>query len=310
MLTLKRFKFALKLFLILIVLLILVSYVKKNSKKSRILYFQTWRRNFNSYVKKKDRVSTKYILIWFKGEKEWAILEEKSVAFKKSKCLLDNCYVSFNKGYLDNDYRNFDAIIINGKSIVSDEVPKLPEKRYENQIYVFASAESADNYPVCKEMYDHYFNLTWTYRLDSDIPWPYFLVYNMNHEAVGPRINMVWETEYKPVNSTVKKSLIQKDNFAAWFVSHCYTKSKRESLAYGIISELKKYNHTVHVVGSCTNIDCPFNFVENCVEILNRFYFYFAFENSLADDYVSEKVLRALAYNTVPVVFGGANYSR
>ena len=39
------------------------------------------------------------------------------------------------------------------------------------------------------------------------------------------------------------------------------------------------------------------------------FYFYLSFENSFCPDYVTEKLYRAFESGTVPVVFGGANYS-
>lgn len=40
-----------------------------------------------------------------------------------------------------------------------------------------------------------------------------------------------------------------------------------------------------------------------------RYLFYLAFENSLCDAYLTEKVWRPLVHGLVPVVFGGANYS-
>jgi len=40
------------------------------------------------------------------------------------------------------------------------------------------------------------------------------------------------------------------------------------------------------------------------------YFFYLAFENSLCDDYVTEKLFDALERTVIPVVFGGADYSR
>ena len=41
------------------------------------------------------------------------------------------------------------------------------------------------------------------------------------------------------------------------------------------------------------------------MDINNNYYFYLAFENSLCDEYITEKFFRTLNYNTVPVVMGG-----
>ena len=49
---------------------------------------------------------------------------------------------------------------------------------------------------------------------------------------------------------------------------------------------------------------------DHCFNMVNRKYkFYFSFENALCKDYVTEKMFNALKLNTIPVVFGGANYS-
>jgi alpha-1,3-fucosyltransferase len=48
-----------------------------------------------------------------------------------------------------------------------------------------------------------------------------------------------------------------------------------------------------------------------CYDMLERDYkFYLSFENSICVDYVTEKFFAILDYNVVPVVLGGANYSR
>ena len=41
-----------------------------------------------------------------------------------------------------------------------------------------------------------------------------------------------------------------------------------------------------------------------------KYWFYLAFENSLCNDYISEKFWRTLQTETVPIVMGGGNYSR
>lgn len=52
---------------------------------------------------------------------------------------------------------------------------------------------------------------------------------------------------------------------------------------------------------------CP----KNCEHFIDENYkFYFAFENTLCIDYISEKLFKVLKFNIIPVVFSGADVSR
>ena len=42
----------------------------------------------------------------------------------------------------------------------------------------------------------------------------------------------------------------------------------------------------------------------------SHFRFYLSFENAICKDYVTEKIFNALRLNTIPIVLGGANYSK
>ena len=49
----------------------------------------------------------------------------------------------------------------------------------------------------------------------------------------------------------------------------------------------------------------------HCLEMLERKYkFYLSFENAVCEDYITEKFFKVLNYNLVPIVLGGANYSK
>ncbi|XP_063375065.1 alpha-(1,3)-fucosyltransferase C-like [Cydia amplana] len=51
--------------------------------------------------------------------------------------------------------------------------------------------------------------------------------------------------------------------------------------------------------------------MEECLKLIQeQYYFYLSFENSFSEDYVTEKLLTALENYAVPVVYGGANYTR
>ena len=95
----------------------------------------------------------------------------------------------------------------------------------------------------------------------------------------------------------------EKKNLAAALISNCRASSKRLEF----INELKKYMN-VDVYGKCGSHLCPSN--TNCREFINRKYkFFFAFENSMCQDYVTEKFFQTLNYDIVPVVLGLGNYS-
>ncbi|TKR58573.1 hypothetical protein L596_030001 [Steinernema carpocapsae] len=124
-----------------------------------------------------------------------------------------------------------------------------------------------------------YFNLTATYRTDSDI--------RMFYGAFRERSQKVNISE--KVASIIKK----KKNLALQLVSNCHTQSNRETLA----KELGKFMN-ITSYGSCFGRTCDEKCEEDAVE---SHFFYLAFENSVCPDYVSEKFFR-LSRGIVPVV--------
>jgi alpha-1,3-fucosyltransferase len=130
---------------------------------------------------------------------------------------------------------DFDAILINQRTIKWSDMPKQSERRPE-QYYIMWGIESPA-YPFMDiHQLNNYFNSTMTYRRDSDFPYPYGrVVQTKEHPPLGsPELaNLIDEfgknNRYLVQNRTGAK--------AAWLVSNCATKSKRESL----VKELQKY---------------------------------------------------------------------
>nr|XP_037877580.1 alpha-(1,3)-fucosyltransferase C-like [Bombyx mori] len=117
--------------------------------------------------------------------------------------------------------------------------------------------------------------------------------------------------DMEPVSEDFKIQLKSKSKAAAWFVSNCYTRSKREDFANELQVELKKHNLELDIYGRCGNLKCSRDTEEACDEMIReKYYFYLSFENSFGEDYVTEKLLHALEFDAVPVVYGGANYTR
>ena len=99
----------------------------------------------------------------------------------------------------------------------------------------------------------------------------------------------------------------RKRALVAWFVSNCYTQSRRELY----VEQLRQFI-SVDVYGHCGTLQCPNSRLptrEACdAMVAEKYLFYLAFENSLCEDYFTEKLQRALSGWLVPVVLGGADY--
>ena len=85
------------------------------------------------------------------------------------------------------------------------------------------------------------------------------------------------------------------------------TKSRREVIA----ETLNRMNISVDKFGHC-GVKLPESAWNN-ETFFKQYKFYLAFENSLCDEYVTEKLYRGLNssqhFGLIPIVYGGANYS-
>ena len=140
------------------------------------------------------------------------------------------------------------------------------------------------------------FNWTMTYRLDSDIVYKYANVLERQNKT-------------DIANKNYDRIVEEKVNKAVWFVSHCRTKSRREHY----VREMQKVMG-VDIFGGCGVVPpCPKGSknMDECIERCALGYkFYLAFENTLVEDYVTEKVFRWFNRDIIVGVRGGSNYSR
>lgn len=261
----------------------------------------------NIYTTEKND-SMIYMLMWTTPDiLPFTIMEMGQQYFINRKCYFQNCYFTNDKSYF-NDVRDFDVVLF---SVINLENSSAPVIRSEKQKYVFVSGETPAYYPIHKYL-DGFFNLTWTYKLKSDATWRYFVVRNKKGQIIGPKTDMQWidEKDMKRTSKHIKSKLQNKRVAAAWFAAHCYTYGHREVFVQNLKIELEKYNLKVDSFGLCGNAECPRG-TEECYAVLeSKYYFYLSLENSLGEDYVSEKVLTALDHFTVPIVYGSANYTR
>ncbi|XP_063906646.1 alpha-(1,3)-fucosyltransferase C-like [Zophobas morio] len=200
-------------------------------------------------------------------------------------CQYKNCNATYDRNSLPVD--QYDALIFHAPDYTTARYGK-PEKRTPNQVYIFANLESPDQTPVVIRDYNGFYNWTITYRSDSDIIRRYGLYRKQN-------------TGYTVPSATEIRNRKKK---IAWFVSRCHARSQREKL----VDQIKKVV-PVDVYGSCGKLKCPVKNKNECYDMMEKEYkFYLSFENSVCEDYVTEKMYNVLKRNVVPIVFGGANY--
>ncbi|VDM93178.1 unnamed protein product, partial [Onchocerca ochengi] len=141
--------------------------------------------------------------------------------------------------------------------------------------------ESAANYPID----DLSFNLSLNFIRKSPISSPY-----------GYTVKLAKAS--KPIGSLIDNDIIlNKTKPIAWFVSNCKTESQREVY----VNYLKKYL-TVDIFGICGDFYCAYN--ATCEKQLDTvYYFYLAFENSICDDYITEKLWKhGYGHDIIPIV--------
>jgi hypothetical protein len=173
--------------------------------------------------------------------------------------------------------------------VVMFHVPNTPDvrkiRKYPGQIWVAFSMESDVNYPALINLeYMRRFDLTMTYRRDSDIPVPYFS----------------WDLEMFRNPPSPKTA----ESPAVYFASNPFDKCRRTFY----VRQLMKYL-PVDSYGKClNNRQLPDDSGwKSKLDTIARYKFTLAFENSISADYVTEKFFDALLAGSVPVYRGAPN---
>ncbi|NXH18243.1 FUT3 fucosyltransferase, partial [Bucco capensis] len=175
------------------------------------------------------------------------------------------------------------AVIVHHRDVCGNpgrlaQLPRLP-----SQHWIWFNLESPSHSPNLNAM-DKLFNLTMSYRKDSDIFTPYG--------------EMLLLSQPQPLNIPVKTKLV------AWVVSNWVGSSRRVQY----YEELRKHI-AVDVYGR-NHLPLP---MDKLLPTLSQYKFYLAFENSQHEDYITEKLWRnALSSGTIPIVLGPPreNYER
>ncbi|CAL9683715.1 unnamed protein product [Knipowitschia caucasica] len=127
------------------------------------------------------------------------------------------------------------------------------------------------------QQFSNVFNLTISYRRDADITLPY--------------------GELQPQEGDMQDFSMNKSNLVCWVVSNFNSHYHRSK----VYKELSAFVN-VTVYGCWRNACLP---ASELLPTISRCHFYLAFENSIAKDYITEKLWRnAFMAGAIPVVLG------
>lgn len=259
----------------------------------------------------KTDLKLRFILIW-SGENETTptnFIGEGQTPFKKKNCTYTNCIITTNKKLLDGDYTKFDAVVINVTYLKRWKKLDMPLLRTRKQKYIFYGMLAADDYPVCNNKADDYFNWTWSYKLYSDIFAPFIEVKNLKGKVVAPTVYPKWEN-YFNLSSTLipnQNHYTKKPKAVAWIMNKCGTRISRIEYVKQLKQKLKILNHSLDIYGCGNLIYDP----SDVNEIIRRnYYFYLVYEDSLSEDYVTKEIIKAYDNHVLPIVISGADLSR
>ena len=228
-------------------------------------------------------------------ETPWQGLDDTAefTHFRGKPCAVTKCSLTYDQ-YL---FSRSDVVVFHGQDMPPEfELEELNTRRPKGQMWVYIVLESPSN---ARDTYffNDMFNWTITYELNSDIYLPYGFYVALQPGEKSP---------YQKIDPS------KKDRLLVWTVSNC------GGIRNSFVSELMDHIR-VDVFGWCSenfyqpelqSDDCERDTPE-CDNLLKRYKFQLAFENGLCVDYITEKYWGSpLSLGIVPVVLGGANYSK
>nr|CAD2194554.1 unnamed protein product [Meloidogyne enterolobii] len=203
----------------------------------------------------------------------------------------NNTHCSYKCIYTDNRSLEQQASLL--VFHIRDNLDKMPEHRTPQQLYTFFILESPPHtWGLGRDVPPDFFNITMTYRADSDVHYPYDMFEEYTEKDLENGLvtyDQIWTED------EIDNKIEAKDKLALQFVSNCNTKSLRELY----VNKLKNLTQITQI-GTC--LDGKRVCDKECADkLIDSHHFYFAFENSVCVNYVTEKFWK-LKKLIVPVV--------
>ncbi|GAA6225823.1 alpha-(1,3)-fucosyltransferase 6-like [Lates japonicus] len=229
------------------------------------------------------------LLIWAHPFERYRKLPNCSALFQIHKCTLTDDRRA---------YRQADAVIIHHRDVAIGRAELPTEPRPGAQKWIWMNYESPAHTPALW-LFEGVFNLTLSYRTDSDI----FLPYGYLIPRVGTAQSL--QNRYAHPLHKPSRSNVLRPRFVAWVISNWSESHARVAFYY----KLRRYIN-VDVFGRA-GLPLPEG-SGSVVRLLGRYQFYLALENSQHTDYITEKLWNAVKAGAVPVVLGPPrkNYER
>nr|XP_018672473.1 alpha-(1,3)-fucosyltransferase 6-like isoform X2 [Ciona intestinalis] len=229
----------------------------------------------------------------------YIVRKQLKAGFNSKQC--SNCILV--EGKVTYDTRVFDAIVFMFNRVNLND--PIFQRRRGDQIYVWYSPESTSSvrnfHQTSMNNYEDVFNLTMTYRRDSDVINPY---------GTLPSIKSSLLEQHDSLSSDALDKVVTNKNGIIWVASNCGVTSGAK-MRMKIVEDLKRsqVGWMLDVYGLCgdgktfTQDRSGFN---NMNELIKSYKFYLAFENSYhCRDYITEKFWENSLLNAVvPVVWG------
>ncbi|XP_038655497.1 4-galactosyl-N-acetylglucosaminide 3-alpha-L-fucosyltransferase 9-like [Scyliorhinus canicula] len=174
-----------------------------------------------------------------------------------------------------NLYNKSDAVLFHHRDMSGDlsNLPKQPRPIFQK--WVWMNLESPTHSPK-KNGLDHIFNVTLTYRLESDI--------------IGSYASLIINRVPLDFKLPMKSKLV------SWVVSHWNTNHARVKF----YNEFRKYIN-ISTYGQAFGKRLA---DDNFSPTISSSKFYLAFQNAIHEDYITKMLYNALRLGTVPVVLG------
>lgn len=138
--------------------------------------------------------NVKVVLFWTKffGDRTWGMKKETydEADLEALGCPISNCIFTHNKDYLDS-HHYYDALVFHSAEnwFLSDK----PSVRSPHQLYIMSSVECPGMVRHNLKLDREFYNLTMSYRMDSDIVWTYGSVRDkLTGQTVAPNYDPQW----------------------------------------------------------------------------------------------------------------------